>query len=161
MVPALGACGLRARWAVFRIIPDKTLAEMAAYLTNALICQVIDRRKPMRVPLVFIALLAACTTGPFSGAGPGSQTGANAPLTSGFPAAMKRRGAVELVVKANYDAIRRDIDAGGGLALTKAMDAAGVPEADRPTRVMQLQSDIGTGAGPGALITALLLYGSS
>lgn len=111
----------------------------------------------MRLTLICCALLAGCATTP-------TPLPWQAPATAfaaGFlPATTKRRAQVELVVKSNYDELRRDIRAGGGPVLTKAMDAAGVPERDRPTRVMQLQSDIGTGAGPGVLINALLLYGS-
>jgi len=110
----------------------------------------------MRLPLVLCALMAGCSEP--------AQLQMGAPLQSTsqamtLPAMVKRRANVELVVKTNYDELRRDIRAGGGPVLTKAMDAAGVPVRDRPTRVLQLQSDIGVGVGPGALITALMIYG--
>jgi len=73
----------------------------------------------------------------------------------------KRRGQVEVVVKSNYEEIKRDIRAGQGPALTKAFDTAGVPAADRPFRVIQLQSDLGLyQTSPSALVTAFMVYGS-
>ena len=72
----------------------------------------------------------------------------------------KRRAAVEVIVKSNYEAIKDDIGAGGGPPLTKAMDAAQIPERDRPTRIMQLRADIGLhSTSPRALVTALMVYG--
>jgi hypothetical protein len=91
------------------------------------------------------------------------------PLFSPFDAARngvdaaaysQRRGAVELVVKSEFPAILNDINAGSGPILTRAMDAALIPVQDRPTRVLQLQGDLGLySANPGALITALMVYG--
>jgi hypothetical protein len=41
------------------------------------------------------------------------------------------------------------------------MDAARIPERDRPARVIQLQSDMGLYAvNPGALVVALMVYGN-
>ncbi|MDX8348631.1 hypothetical protein SLH49_11615 [Cognatiyoonia sp. IB215446] len=72
----------------------------------------------------------------------------------------ERRGRVEVIVKSNFDAIIADINAGGGPVLTEAMDAAGIPAADRPARIIQLQSDLGLYAvNPGALVVALMVYG--
>ncbi|MEO0931197.1 MAG: hypothetical protein AAFY14_11210 [Pseudomonadota bacterium] len=72
----------------------------------------------------------------------------------------QRRGRVEVIVKSNFGAILNDIKAGGGPVLTDAMDAAGVPEGDRPTRIIQLQSNMGLyAANPGALVVALMVYG--
>lgn len=73
----------------------------------------------------------------------------------------QRRGQVEIVVKSNYPGIVDEIRAGGGPALTEAMDIAGIPAADRPARIVQLQGDINIYNGnPGALVTALMVYSS-
>ena len=72
----------------------------------------------------------------------------------------ERRGRVELLVKTNHRAILDDIHAGGGPTLAQAMDAARIPAADRPTRILQLQGDVGLyQTTPGALVTALMVYG--
>lgn len=72
-----------------------------------------------------------------------------------------RRGEVEVLVKSNHEAILSDIRADGGPNLSEAMDAARIPNRDRPTRLIQLQSDIGWyETAPGALVTALMVYGS-
>lgn len=108
----------------------------------------------MRPALSCLILLAACAPGgtalqnPFTGI----QTALSAPD--------RQRGAVELAVKSSFPQVLSDIDAGGGDALTAAFDAAGVPLEDRPTRIIQLQSDAGLySANPGALVSALLVYG--
>ena len=76
------------------------------------------------------------------------------------PADTARRGATELAVKGDLAAVLADIDAGGGPALTRAFDAARVPPADRPARALQLDGDLGLyTANPGALVSALLLWG--
>ncbi len=110
----------------------------------------------MRPALILPLILAACATDPSN---PGVPV--FTPLTAMTdPGYAQKRGQVEIIVKTNYDAIRRDIDAGGGPALTAAMDAAGVPPQDRPTRIIQLQSDMGLyDANPGALVTALMVFG--
>ena len=73
----------------------------------------------------------------------------------------KRRGEVELIVKSNYPQIQDDNRNGGGPALTKAMDAAGVPESERRARTLQLQGDTRLWqSAPAVLVTSLLLYGS-
>ena len=110
-------------------------------------------RPALLIPLI---LIAACTTDPNN---PGMPV--FTPLTAMTdPGYAQKRGQVEIIVKSEYDAIRRDIDAGGGPVLTSAMDAAGVPPQDRPTRVIQLQSDRGLfDVNPGALVTALMVYG--
>lgn len=84
------------------------------------------------------------------------------PVQNGINAAAysQRRGSVELIVKSEFPAILRDISSGSGPALTRAMQAALIPQQDRPTRALQLQGDIGLySANPGALITALMVYG--
>ncbi|MEQ8368411.1 hypothetical protein [Yoonia vestfoldensis] len=110
----------------------------------------------MRPALILPLILAACTT---DLANPGVPV--FTPLTAiTDPGYAQKRGQVEIIVKSNFDAIRRDIDAGGGPVLTAAMDAAGVPLQDRPTRVIQLQSDMGLyDVNPGALVTALMVFG--
>ena len=76
------------------------------------------------------------------------------------PAGAQRRGTVELAVKSAHPTILDEIEAGGGPNLSRAMDAAGVPVGDRPARVLQLRGDLGLyAANPGALVTALMLYG--
>ena len=115
----------------------------------------------MRWPLITACLLAACSQGAIA---PGNPLQSPAHATNsvlGSAAFEKRRGQVEIVVKANYEEIKKDIQAGGGPILTKAFDTAGVPDADRPTRILQLQSDAGLfQTSPAALVTALMLYGS-
>ena len=107
----------------------------------------------MRPALILPLVLAACA--------PGAGLPVFTPLTAMTdPGYAQKRGQVEIIVKTNSDAIRRDIDAGGGPELTAAMDAAGVPLQDRPTRVIQLQSYMGLyDVNPGALVTALMVFG--
>jgi hypothetical protein len=76
------------------------------------------------------------------------------------PAEAQRRGAVELAVKSTHPGLLREIEAGGGPAIEAAMDAAGVPPADRPARLAQMRGDLGLYEAPGALVAALMLYGS-
>lgn len=72
----------------------------------------------------------------------------------------ERRGRVEIIVKSNYPGILDEIRAGGGPALSEAMDVARIPQGDRPARVTQLQGDLGLyNANPGALVVALMVYG--
>ncbi len=102
----------------------------------------------MRRALLFALALSACT--------PGLNLGAALD-----PLQAQRRGAVELAVKSAFPDILDEIEAGDGPSLTRAFDAAGVPQADRPARTLQLNGDLGLyAANPGALVTALLLYGS-
>jgi hypothetical protein len=87
---------------------------------------------------------------------PGLEIGA----ASSDPAYAARRGSVELAVKGSWPAIINEITAGGGPALTAAMDAAGVPPQDRPARLIQLQQESAAyAANPGALVSALMVYG--
>ena len=72
----------------------------------------------------------------------------------------QRRGKVEVLVKSNHPALIAQINAGAGPILTQAMETAEIPVLDRPARIIQLQSDLGLyTANPGALVTALMVYG--
>ena len=114
----------------------------------------------MRLPLITLVLVAACSNDPNHQGNPLGLPMSGASSVFGNAAYTKRRGEVEVIVKSNFDAIRTDIRAGGGPVLTKAMDAAGIPERDRPTRIIQLQSDSALyNSTPGALVTALMVYG--
>ncbi|WP_108814310.1 hypothetical protein [Loktanella sp. Alg231-35] len=114
----------------------------------------------MRWPLITVLLLAACSNEANHLGNPLMLPVTGVSTVIGNAAYEKRRGQVELIVKSNYDTIRQEIGAGGGPALTKAMDAAGIPVSERPARIIQLQSDIGIyHASPGALVTALMVYG--
>jgi hypothetical protein len=114
----------------------------------------------MRWPLITLTLVTACT---------GEANHLGNPLLLPVSAIgtvfdnavySERRGRVEVIVKSQFDTIKSDIRAGGGPVLTMAMDAAGVPLGDRPTRIIQLQSDMGLYEnGPGPLVTALMVYG--
>ncbi|NAZ36796.1 hypothetical protein [Rubellimicrobium sp. CFH 75288] len=76
------------------------------------------------------------------------------------PAQAQRRGATEMAVKSAFPQILAEIEAGGGPALTRAMDTAGVPPGDREARTRQLQGDIALrGGNAAALVAALMLYG--
>lgn len=100
-------------------------------------------------PLLLAALLAL----------PGCATGLNVGALVD-PAEAQRRGAVEVAVKGAFPGILDEIGAGAGPNLARAFDAAGVPPGDRPARVIQLRGDLGLyAANPGALVTALMLYG--
>ena len=103
----------------------------------------------MRFILPCLILLGACTgANPFTG------------VTSALTVPDRQRGAVELAVKAEFPQIMSQIDAGGGPALSAAFDAAGVPQADRPARIIQLQGDAGLYRfNPGALTQSLLVWG--
>ncbi|SDE08869.1 hypothetical protein [Limimaricola pyoseonensis] len=103
-------------------------------------------------PLLLALLLAGCA--------PGALPGLRPTLMPASAADQARRGAVELAVKGDFAALLGDIEAGGGPALTRAFDAAGVPGTDRPARLLQMQGDLGLyQTNPGALTTALLLWG--
>jgi len=114
----------------------------------------------MRNTLIFLALLAGCSNeanhlgNPFTAPISGFATAASNAIYS------QRRGAVELFVKTNHPALIEQINAGGGVTLTEAMDTANIPVEDRPARIFQMQSDLGLyNANPGALVTALMVYG--
>ena len=101
--------------------------------------------------LALLAPVAACTD---VGAGWATLTGAGA--NAG------QRGPVELEVKSGYDAILREIGAGGGPTLTRVFDLARVPEQDRPTRLIQLDNDYGLyAANPDALVNAMMIWGAN
>ncbi len=100
-------------------------------------------------PLLLVLLLVPGCAGPFGLGGLAD------------PVAAQRRGAVEVAVKGGFPAILEEIEAGTGPNLLRAFDAAGVPPADRPARVVQLRGDLGLfEANPGALVTAILIYGA-
>jgi len=114
----------------------------------------------MRWPLIAATLLSACTQEASHLGNPLLLPVTGVSTVIGNAAYQKRRGEVELIVKSNYEAIKTDIRAGGGPVLTKAMDSAAIPERDRPARIIQLQSDMGLyQTTPGALVTALMVYG--
>ncbi len=134
---------------------------MALYLTNAPVSQhQKEGETPMRWPMIAVILSTACTQEANHLGNPLALPVTGFGTVIGNAAYEKRRGAVELIVKSNYEEIKTDIRAGGGPVLNKAMDAAGIPERDRPARLIQLQSDMGLyQATPGALVTALMVYG--
>lgn len=113
----------------------------------------------MRFPLLAALLLSGCT---------GEANHLGNPLlwpvqsvTSGLANGLygTRRGAVEVAVKSSFDQVLADIAAGGGPALTFAMDEAGIPQSDRSARSLQLKGDLPLyQANPGALVTALMVY---
>jgi hypothetical protein len=115
----------------------------------------------MRWPLITLAVLSACSN-EASHLGNPLLLPINAIATVGQNAAYnQRRAQVEVFVKSNFDALIRDIMAGGGPVLTEAMDIAGIRAGDRPARVIQLQSDIALyNTAPGALVTALMVFSS-
>jgi len=76
------------------------------------------------------------------------------------PGYAQRRGAVELYVKTNLEALLTGIATGGSAEVSHAFDLAGIPAADRPARLIQLERDRGLyEANPGALVSALMVYG--
>ena len=116
----------------------------------------------MRSSLIFLILVAGCTR-EANHLGNPLLLPVNA-LTSVTENAIynARRGRVEVAVKSRFPEVIADIRAGGGPAVTDAMDIAGIAQAERPARLLQLQGDIGIYEGnPGALVTALMVYGSS
>lgn len=73
----------------------------------------------------------------------------------------QQRGQVEIAVKSSWPTILKDIENGQGPILTEAMNLAGIPENDRPARILQLQGDLPLYQGqPENLIVALMVYGS-
>jgi len=110
--------------------------------------------------LPLVMLLAACTNGDPGGMPvlfPGFEIGRAAT----DPAYAQRRGAVELHVKSHHQALLTEIANGGGPLLTRGFDLAGVPPGDRAARLIQMEGDRGLyEANPGALISALMVYGS-
>ncbi|MFT6532409.1 MAG: hypothetical protein ACJASC_001960 [Limimaricola cinnabarinus] len=102
--------------------------------------------------LLLLAALPACA--------PGALPGLRSTLLPATAQDNARRGAVEIAVKGNFASVLDDISRGGGSALERAFDAAGVPLADRPARRLQLTGDLGLfESNPGALVTSLLLWG--
>ena len=83
-----------------------------------------------------------------------------AALMTGLVACSPAPPGLEVYVKTNHAALVDDVAAGGGPTLDRAMDLAGIPESDQPTRALQLRTDAGLyDASPGALVTALTIYG--
>ena len=113
----------------------------------------------MRLPIIAVICLSACSQKANHIGNPLLLPVSGLSTAVGNAAYNQRRGRVELIVKSNYDAIKDDIRAGGGPILTEAMEAARIPETDRPARIIQLQSDMGLYANnPGALVVALMVY---
>ena len=115
----------------------------------------------MRLSILALACLAACSTAPNHLGNPlmlpvnGITTAVD---NAGYAT---RRGQVEVFVKTNHPDILSQIAAGGGASVTRAMDLAGIPDADRPARLIQLRADLPLyQAAPAALITALMVYGA-
>jgi hypothetical protein len=134
---------------------------LAAYATIALVSQAIEGAKQdMRLPIITVLFAAACT---------GEANHLGNPLLlpfSGLSTALDntaynaRRGKVEVFVKSNFPMLIQDITAGGGATLSEAFNLSGVPVTDRPARRIQLRSDLGIyQSAPGALVTALMVYG--
>lgn len=91
----------------------------------------------------------------------GACTANTVPDLRGMMVAPEGGGAVELIVKTSHPAILRDISAGGGPDLTRAMEAAAIPPEDRAARILALQSDFDVyESSPGALTSALRLWGA-
>ncbi|MCP1169391.1 hypothetical protein [Limimaricola litoreus] len=109
-------------------------------------------------PLI-LGLLATLPVA-LSACAPGALPGLGSTLLPVTAQDNARRGAVELAVKGNFGPVISDITAGGGPALERAFDAAGVPISDRPARRLQLSGDLELyEVNPGALVTSLLLWG--
>ena len=115
----------------------------------------------MRYSIVFATLLMGCSNEanhignplllPFNGF-------ANAAENAVYN---ERRGRVEVFVKTNHPALLSNIAAGGGATLTEAMDIARIPADARPTRLIQLKSDLALyQSSPDALVVALMVYGT-
>lgn len=115
----------------------------------------------MRSSLISLVLIAGCSGEP-NHLGNIFTLPVNALTNAGENAIYtRRRGAVEVIVKSEFDQIITDIQSGGGPVLTSAFDAAGLPAAERATRAFQLNNDLGLYAGnPGALVTAIMVYSS-
>lgn len=115
----------------------------------------------MRSSLIFLIFVAGCT-GEANHFGNPLLLPVNA-LTSVTENAIynERRGRVEVAVKSNFNQIIPEIRAGGGPAISTAMEEAGIPLQERPARLVQLRGDIAIYENnPGALITALMVYSS-
>ncbi len=114
----------------------------------------------MRIAIIICSFLAACTSNPDHIRSPFTAPIGGPGIAQERPADNQRRGAVEVIVKSNHGAILQDIVNGGGPVLTGAMDTAGIPDADRAARVLQMQRDFGLyQSNPGALVLALMVYG--
>jgi len=73
----------------------------------------------------------------------------------------ERRGQVEIAVKSSWPNVLDEIEDGNGPNLSAAMNAARIPEVDRPARVLQLQGDLPLYVGqPENLVVALMVYGT-
>ena len=115
----------------------------------------------MRWPAIAICLLPACSNEANHLGNPLLLPISGISIAIDNAAYNQRRGEVELIVKSNFEEIKRDIRAGGGPVLTQAMDVARIPTSDRPTRILQLNADMGLyQTAPGPLVTALMVYGN-
>lgn len=104
---------------------------------------------PLHIPLLRYAAalallaLAGCDVAAMGGADPSTRAG------------------TEIAVKSNYGAVVADIEAGGGPALTTAMDAAGIPPQNRDLMILRLQSELPLyRTSPAALVLALRANGA-
>lgn len=115
----------------------------------------------MRLSLIPLVCLAACSDEANHLGNPLMLPISGISTAIGNAAYDARRGEVEVIVKSNHPTLLNEIADGGGPVLTQAMDAARIPVAERPARVLQMRGDIGLYAeAPGALVTALMVYGS-
>jgi len=108
------------------------------------------------IPLPALMMLAACTGQTNNLAWPGLGVG------NGIQNIVydDRRGGVEVFVKTNHAALIREIRAGGGPTLSRAMDAARIAHAARPAATLRFQSDLALyNRSPDALVTALMVHG--
>lgn len=115
----------------------------------------------MRSSLILLILVAGCS-GEANHLGNPLLLPVNA-LTSATENAIynQRRGQVEIAVKSTFNDIIPEIRAGGGPNIVTAMHTAGIPIEEHPARLTQLRGDIGIyDNNPGALVTALMVYGS-
>lgn len=133
---------------------------MQAYLRKLSSSQAQTKAKPMRYASICLILLTGCT---------GEANHLGNPLlwpyyglstAIGNASYNERRGRVEVQVKTHFDQIITEITAGGGPALTEAMDIAQIPAETRALHIAQLQQDMHIyEASPDALIVALMVFG--
>ena len=102
------------------------------------------RRLPACLTLIVTALgLTGCDVAAIGGADPATRAG------------------TEIAVKAHHPAVIADIEAGGGPALTAAMDAARIPVQNRELMILRLKSELPLyRRSPAALVLALRANGA-